>query len=78
MTAREKARIAQTGDGVFAPPANPDQHADEMSTTRRARRIALEHIYARLLDPTTGHVERRSERDTADDGGLTHSIQEQS
>jgi hypothetical protein len=69
MKAMEKARSAQTGDGVFAPPANPGRHADGMSTTRHVGRSAIEHIYAMLLDPTPGHAERRCERDTADDGG---------
>jgi hypothetical protein len=68
MADMEKARSAQTGDGVLVPPANPGRHADGMSTTRHAGRIAIEHIYAMLLDPTPRHAERRSERDTADDG----------
>jgi hypothetical protein len=34
-----------------------------MSTTRHSGTIALEDIYAMLLDPTTGYAERRSERD---------------
>jgi hypothetical protein len=63
MTTGEKATRAQTGDGVFTPPANPGQHAHGMATPRHSGRIALEDIYAMLLDPPTGHAERRSEQD---------------
>jgi hypothetical protein len=69
MKAMEKARSAQTADGVFAPLANPGERADGISATRHAGGMALEHIYAMLLDPTPRPAERRSERDTTNGGG---------